>query len=49
MRGVRFSTSVQNPFDADPPIVLSNQTAIDMRNANPYGPIVQFALTKAFR
>ncbi|MBT0668181.1 TonB-dependent receptor [Novosphingobium profundi] len=48
MRGVRFSTTVQNLFDADPPIVLSGQSAIDMRNANPYGPIVQFSLTKAF-
>ncbi|MET0245901.1 MAG: TonB-dependent receptor [Sphingomonas sp.] len=49
MRGTRLSATIQNLFDAKPPIVLSGGSAIDMRNANPYGPIVQLALTKTFR
>lgn len=51
MRGVRFSLSVTNLFDKEPPIVLSTasgNSSIDLFAHNPFGRSLQLSLIKAF-
>jgi iron complex outermembrane receptor protein len=48
LRNWRAGLSIQNLFDKRPPIVLSSQTAVDLNNHNPYGPIVQLQIAKGF-
>jgi iron complex outermembrane receptor protein len=48
LRGLRVGVSFQNLADAQPPIVLSGTTAIDVANANPFGRIMTFEVTKRF-
>jgi iron complex outermembrane receptor protein len=48
-QGVRLSLNMRNLLDKDPPLVLSaNGNAMDVQNANPFGRIVTFQVTKAF-
>lgn len=44
--GVRFSVSIQNLTDEDPNVVLSGTSAFDNQQANPYGRIWSFEISK---
>jgi len=48
VRGVRVSLSVQNLTDEDPNVVLTGTNAFDTQQANPYGRIWSFEVTKSF-
>lgn len=48
LRGLRVGVTFQNVTDAQPPIVLSGTAAIDLANANPFGRIMTFEVTKRF-
>lgn len=47
-RGLRVSLSVQNLTDEDPNVVLTGTNAFDTQQANPYGRIWSFEVTKSF-
>ncbi len=47
-QGIRASLSVQNLLDEDPNTVLTGAVAFDNQQANPYGRIYSFELTKSF-
>ncbi len=47
-RGIRASLSIQNLTDEDPNVVLTGLVAFDNQQANPYGRIFSFELTKSF-
>ena len=48
LAGLRVSVNVQNLTDKDPPIVLSGTNAYDVANANVFGRIWTFEITKKF-
>lgn len=47
-KGIRASLSIQNVLDEDPNVVLTGANAFDNQQANPYGRIYSFELTKRF-
>lgn len=47
-QGIRASVSIQNILDEDPNVVLTGANAFDSQQANPYGRIYSFELTKRF-
>lgn len=47
-RGIRASVSIQNLTDEDPNVVLTGAVAFDNQQANPYGRIWSFELSKRF-
>lgn len=48
LAGVRVAVNVQNFTDKDPPIVLSGSNAIDLANANVFGRVWSFEVSKRF-
>ncbi|MDY6922338.1 MAG: TonB-dependent receptor [Pseudomonadota bacterium] len=47
-QGIRASLSIQNILDEDPNVVLTGANGFDNQQANPYGRIYSFELTKRF-
>lgn len=48
LSGLRLSLNVQNITDKDPPIVLSGNNAYDVANANVFGRVWSFEVSKKF-
>jgi iron complex outermembrane receptor protein len=48
LEGLRLSVNVQNITDKDPPIVLSGNNAYDVANANVFGRVWSFEISKKF-
>jgi len=48
LSGMRFAVGLQNVTDKEPPIVLFGTNAVDLANANPFGRIWTFEISKRF-